>query len=86
MIASLKKKPNDGFFGATSNAGLIAGELLKQHAGLKTAYVPYKANPNALAAHRRRYDFWDDDRALIVEMTLPFRRRGIAESSTRPAR
>lgn len=49
LISFLKRKPNHGFFGATSNTGLIAGELLKQHAGLRTAYVPYKANPNALA-------------------------------------
>jgi tripartite-type tricarboxylate transporter receptor subunit TctC len=49
LISILKTKPNNGFFGATSNAGLIAGELFKQQAGLKTTYVPYKANPNALA-------------------------------------
>jgi len=49
LISSLKSKPDNGFFGATSNAGVITGELLKQHAGLRTTYVPYKANPNALA-------------------------------------
>ena len=49
LISYLKSKQNNGFFGATSNAGLIAGELFKQGAGLNTTYVPYKANPNALA-------------------------------------
>jgi tripartite-type tricarboxylate transporter receptor subunit TctC len=49
LISFLKSKPSHGFFGATSNAGLIAGELFKQGAGLNTTYVPYKANPNALA-------------------------------------
>jgi tripartite-type tricarboxylate transporter receptor subunit TctC len=49
LVAFLKRRPNNGFFGATSNAGLIAGELFKQGAGLNTTYVPYKANPNALA-------------------------------------
>jgi tripartite-type tricarboxylate transporter receptor subunit TctC len=49
LISSLKSKPDNGFFGATSNAGVITGELLKQQAGLRTTYVPYKANPNALA-------------------------------------
>jgi tripartite-type tricarboxylate transporter receptor subunit TctC len=49
LVAHLRSRPNQGFFGATSNAGAISGELLKSGAGLKTTYVPYKANPNALA-------------------------------------
>jgi tripartite-type tricarboxylate transporter receptor subunit TctC len=49
LIAHLKQKPGEGFFGSTSNAGLIAGELFKQKAGVRTTYVPYKANPGALA-------------------------------------
>src|SRR3954469_2780644 len=32
LVSFLKSKPNHGFFGATSNAGLIAGELFKQGA------------------------------------------------------
>jgi tripartite-type tricarboxylate transporter receptor subunit TctC len=49
LIAHLKSRPSEGFYGATSNAGVIASELFKSMAGLKTTYVPYKANPNALA-------------------------------------
>jgi tripartite-type tricarboxylate transporter receptor subunit TctC len=49
LIAHLKARPGEGFYGTTSNAGNISGELFKSMAGLKTTYVPYKANPNALA-------------------------------------
>jgi len=48
LVAHLKTKPNQGFYGATSNAGVIAAELFKAKAGLRTTYVPYKQNPQAL--------------------------------------
>jgi tripartite-type tricarboxylate transporter receptor subunit TctC len=48
LIAHLKSKPNNGFYGTTNNTGIIAAELFKQAAGLKTTYVPYKLNPQAL--------------------------------------
>jgi tripartite-type tricarboxylate transporter receptor subunit TctC len=49
LVSRLKARPKQGFYGATSNAGNISGELFKAQAGLETTYVPYKANPNALA-------------------------------------
>jgi len=49
LVARLKSRPRQGFYGATSNAGNITGELFKAMAGLETTFVPYKANPNALA-------------------------------------
>jgi tripartite-type tricarboxylate transporter receptor subunit TctC len=49
LVARLKSRPKQGFYGATSNAGNVSGELFKAQAGLETTYVPYKANPNALA-------------------------------------
>ncbi len=48
LVARLKAKPNQGFYGTTNNAGVIAAELLKAQAGLKTVYVPYKVNTQAL--------------------------------------
>jgi len=48
LVARLKAKPNHGFYGTSNNAGVIAAELLKAQAGLKTAYVPYKVNTQAL--------------------------------------
>jgi tripartite-type tricarboxylate transporter receptor subunit TctC len=48
LVAHLKSKPNNGFYGTTNNTGVIAAELLKAQAGLKTTYVPYKQNAQAL--------------------------------------
>jgi tripartite-type tricarboxylate transporter receptor subunit TctC len=48
LIAHLMSKPNNGFYGTTNNTGVIAAELLKTKVGLKTTYVPYKQNVQAL--------------------------------------
>jgi tripartite-type tricarboxylate transporter receptor subunit TctC len=48
LVAHLKAKPIQSFYGATSNTGVIAAELFKTAAGLKTTYVPYKQNVQAL--------------------------------------
>jgi len=48
LISALKSKPNNGFYGTTNNTGVIAAELFKTKVGLKTTYVPYKQNAQAL--------------------------------------
>jgi tripartite-type tricarboxylate transporter receptor subunit TctC len=48
LVAELKKKPNDGFYGTSNNTGVIAAEIFKAKAGLKTTYAPYKTNVQAL--------------------------------------
>jgi len=48
LVAHLKAKPTASFYGATSNTGVIAAELFKTAAGVKTTYVPYKQNVQAL--------------------------------------
>ena len=48
LIAHLKSRPNHGFYGTPSNTGVIAAELFKAKAGLKTTYTPYKLNTQAL--------------------------------------
>ncbi|HEY6240248.1 MAG TPA: tripartite tricarboxylate transporter substrate binding protein [Burkholderiales bacterium] len=48
LVAYLKAKPGPSFYGATSNTGVIAAELFKTSAGLKTTYVPYRQNVQAL--------------------------------------
>jgi len=40
LIAQLRSKPNNGFYGSTSNTGVIAAELFKTKIGLGTVYVP----------------------------------------------
>ena len=48
LIAHLRTRPNDGFYGTSNNTGVIAAELFKHAAGLKTTYAPYKQNTQAL--------------------------------------
>jgi len=48
LVKHLKTRPNDGFYGTSNNTGVIAAELFKQAAGLKTTYAPYKQNTQAL--------------------------------------
>ena len=48
LVAHLKAKPTQSFYGATSNTGVIAAELFKTAAGVKATYVPYKQNVQAL--------------------------------------
>ena len=48
LVAHLKAKPGGGFYGATSNSGVIAAELFKASAGVGATYVPYKQNAQAL--------------------------------------
>jgi tripartite-type tricarboxylate transporter receptor subunit TctC len=48
LIAHLKTRPNNGFYGTSNNTGVIAAELFKHATGLKTTYAPYKQNTQAL--------------------------------------
>ena len=50
LIAHLKAKPSHGLYGTGSNTGQVAAELFKTMAGLKTTYVPFKANTQALSS------------------------------------
>src|SRR3989304_3410758 len=50
LIKHLKSRPNDGFYGTGSNTGQIAAEVFKTGAKLKTTYVPYKTNAQALSS------------------------------------
>src|SRR5262245_42931702 len=47
LIAHLKAKPGNGFYGSQSNSGQVAAELFKEAAGLKTAFVPFKVTGDA---------------------------------------
>ena len=49
LVARLKAKPGEGFYGTQSNSGQIAAELFKQRLGLKTTYVPFKVTGDAYA-------------------------------------
>jgi tripartite-type tricarboxylate transporter receptor subunit TctC len=47
LVAHLKSKPGEGFYGTQSNSGQIAAELFKAKLGLKTTYVPFKVTGDA---------------------------------------
>ena len=47
LVARLKSKPGDGFYGTQSNSGQVAAELFKESTGLKTVYVPFKVTGEA---------------------------------------
>ena len=47
LVAALKAKPGNGFYGTQSNSGQVAAELFKVGAGLKTVYVPFKVTGEA---------------------------------------
>jgi tripartite-type tricarboxylate transporter receptor subunit TctC len=49
LVARLKSKPGDGFYGTQSNSGQVAAELFKEHTGLKTVYVPFKVTGEAFS-------------------------------------
>ena len=50
LVAQLKKKADNGFYGAGNNSGIGPAELFKEMAGIKTTQVPYKTAAQGLAA------------------------------------
>src|SRR5437763_2398858 len=50
LVAALRPKRDNGFYGTQSNSGQVTAELLKQMRDLKTVYVPFKATGDALAS------------------------------------
>jgi tripartite-type tricarboxylate transporter receptor subunit TctC len=47
LVAALKAKPGNGFYGTQSNSGQVAAELFKERTGLQTGYVPFKVTGEA---------------------------------------
>ena len=86
LIAHLKAKPNEGFYGTSSVTGVISAELFKQSAGLKTAYIPFKANPQALASLvQGELDFLSYDATWAVTQQRAGRLRILAVTSAKRA-
>ena len=48
LIAAAKKTPGKLSFGSGSSSSRVAGEMLKQLAGVDILHVPYKSNPLAI--------------------------------------
>ncbi len=82
LSAHLKKKPGHGNYGTGSNTGLVAAELYKEMAGLKTTHIPYKAAPNALAdLLGGEIDFMSYDVTFLVPQVRSGRVRLLALTS-----
>src|ERR671937_13608 len=43
LVAALRTKRDNGFYGTQSNTGQVAAELMKAQRALNTVYVPFKA-------------------------------------------
>ena len=48
LVEGLKKKPDNGLYGATATSGVVSAELLKVYSGLKTTQVAYKDSRSAV--------------------------------------
>ncbi len=84
LIAHLKMKPSDGSYGTSNNTGVIAAELFKARAGLKTVYVPYKVNASALTdLIGGQLDFVSYDATWAVSQQRSGRLRILAVTSTK---
>jgi tripartite-type tricarboxylate transporter receptor subunit TctC len=84
LIAALKQRPDDGFYGTSNNTGVIAAELFKAKAGLKTTYAPYKANAQALTdLLQGQLDFISYDAAWAVAQHRAGRIRILAATAAK---
>jgi len=85
LVARLKQRPDNGFYGAGSTVGLIASELFKASFGLKTTEVKYKVGLDALndlISHQ--LDFVFIDPVSIKEMVASGRLKALALTSEQP--
>ena len=82
LVARLKEKPDNGFYGAGSTVGLIASELFKANFKLNTTEVKYKVGLDALndlIAHNLDFVFLDP--VSIKEMVANGRLKALAITS-----
>jgi tripartite-type tricarboxylate transporter receptor subunit TctC len=85
LVARLKAKPDNGFFGSSTTVGLIASELLKQQFGLKSTEVKYKSGLDALndlMAHN--IDFQFTDPVTVKEMVANGKLKALMLTSAQP--
>lgn len=85
LVAKLKAKPDNGFFGSSTTSGLIASELFKAQFGLKSTEVKYKNGLdglNDLMAHH--IDFQYSDPVTVKEMIASGRLKALVLTSAQP--
>lgn len=85
LVAKLKAKPDNGFFGSSTTNGLIASELFKAQFGLKSTEVKYKSGLDAindLMAHH--IDFQYTDPVTVKEMIANGKVKALMLTSAQP--
>jgi tripartite-type tricarboxylate transporter receptor subunit TctC len=85
LVARLKAKSDNGFFGSSTTNGLIASELLKAQFGLKSTEVKYKSGLDALndlMAHN--IDFQFTDPVTVKEMIASGKLKALMTTSAQP--
>lgn len=84
LIAEAKKKPGKLNFGSGSSSSRVAGELLKQMAGIDATNVPYKSNPMAITdLMGGQVDFMFADASTALPQVKGGRLRALAVSGTK---
>jgi tripartite-type tricarboxylate transporter receptor subunit TctC len=79
LVEALKKKPDNGLYGATATSGVVSAELLKVYAGLKTTQVAYKDSRSALTdLMDKQIDFMFMDPLAANEHIRAGRIKGLA--------
>jgi len=84
LIAEAKKRPGKLNFGSGSSSSRVAGELLKQMAGIDVTNVPYKSNPMAITdLMGGQVDFMFADASTALPQVKGGRLRALAVSGTK---
>jgi tripartite-type tricarboxylate transporter receptor subunit TctC len=83
LVAALRAKPGQGFYGTQSNTGQVAAELFKSTLGLGTVYVPFKITGDAFTSLLAgNIDFMSVDATWAVTQH-PHKIRILAVTSTK---
>ena len=84
LLAAAKKQPGKLSFGSGSSSSRVAGEMLKQLAGVDLMHVPYKSNPLAITdLLGGQIDLMITDTSTGVPQIKSGKLRALAYSTTR---
>lgn len=84
LLAAARKTPAKLSFGSGNSSSQVAGEMLKQMAGVDILYVPYKSNPQAITdLIGGQIDFMFADAPTAVPQVQGGRLRALATSGAK---
>ncbi len=83
LLAAAKKRPGEMNFGSGSSSSRVAGEMLKQLAGMDVVNIPYKSNPMALTdLMGGQVDFMFADGPTAIPLVEAKKLRALAASGS----